>query len=211
MAKEFTAITTKYKGDQRILFQDIVLKTDNNINSVNKIQKYTAIWDTGATNTVVSNRVVEEMKLVPVGKVEVSTANGKTLTNKYIVTLELPNHLTINDIEVTGGNLGDNVNLLLGMDIITLGDFSITNVDKKTVFTFRYPSCETIDYCHQTRKIRNKNNLNELKKQEALLKQHGNEKCLCGSGLKYRYCCGKEQLKQIKETIKEVEKETSKS
>ena len=211
MAKDFSAITTKYEGRQPILFQEVYLKTDGKINSKILSKKYRAIWDTGATNTVVSNKVVDEMKLIPTGKAPVSTANGQTIANRYIVTLELPNHLVINDMEITGGNLGEDVDLLLGMDIITLGDFSLTNVNNKTTFTFRYPSCETIDYCKQARTIRNKHSLNELKKQEALLKQHGNERCPCGSGKKYRYCCGKEQLKQIKDAIAEAEKETSKS
>lgn len=32
------------------------------------------------------------------------------------------------------------------MDIISKGDFAITNVDGKTVFSFRIPSVETIDF-----------------------------------------------------------------
>lgn len=206
MQKEFTATTTKYGGRQRILFQEVVLRTDSKINSADMSKKYKAIWDTGATNTVVSNKVVEEMKLVPNGKSKVNTANGETITNKYIATLELPNQLTINDMEITGGNLGNDVDLLLGMDIITLGDFSITNVNNQTIFSFRYPSCETIDYCGQARKIRKRKNLNELKKQEALLKQHGNEKCPCGSGRKYRYCCGKEEIKRLQKELEAVGK-----
>lgn len=209
MSKNFTAITTKYKGRQLILHQQIILKADDKINTIKKEKKYNAIWDTGATNTVVSKEVAKEMKLIPVGKVEVSTANGKTITDKYIISLEFPNQLTINDMEVTGGNLGDNVDMLLGMDIISLGDFSVTNVDNKTTFTFRFPSCETIDYCKEARVIKNKNNLKILKEQEKLIKQHGNERCPCGSGRKYRYCCGRKKLEEIQSEYNNSKKDTA--
>ena len=36
--------------------------------------------------------------------------------------------------------------VLLGMDIIALGDLAITNVNGKTWLSFRTPSCEPIDY-----------------------------------------------------------------
>ena len=36
--------------------------------------------------------------------------------------------------------------LLIGMDIIGLGDFAVTNADGKTTFSFRVPSVEEIDF-----------------------------------------------------------------
>ena len=38
------------------------------------------------------------------------------------------------------------IGVLIGMDIITSGDFSVSNYNGKTVFTFRTPSQERIDY-----------------------------------------------------------------
>ena len=50
-------------------------------------------------------------------------------------------------IQVTKGNLpGGSGDVLIGMDIITQGDFSITNKDQKTVFSFRFPSETHTDY-----------------------------------------------------------------
>jgi hypothetical protein len=37
-------------------------------------------------------------------------------------------------------------NVIIGMDIITLGDFAISNKDEKTVLSFRIPSVDTIDF-----------------------------------------------------------------
>ena len=36
--------------------------------------------------------------------------------------------------------------VILGMDVITQGDFSITNLNGNTVFSFRVPSLHRLDY-----------------------------------------------------------------
>jgi len=201
MIPTFIAFTISGRGRLSVLKSDVEVTIDKKINPDSEKKKYQAIWDTGATNTVISNRVANEMKLVPTGMVKVSTANGTTEAYKYIVSLVLPNKLVIEDIEVTSGNLGDGVDLLIGMDIICLGDFAVTNVNGKTIFSYRYPSCETIDYCKEAKKIKNKRIEKEIKKGEAFIKQHGNEKCSCGSGRKYRYCCGKEEIERLKKQL----------
>lgn len=48
--------------------------------------------------------------------------------------------LFLNDI------LGEIVDILIDMDIIPKGAFAITNYNGKTVFTFRYPSLECINF-----------------------------------------------------------------
>ena len=77
--------------------------------------------------------------------------------------------------------------VLIGMDIITLGDFSITNVNGKTVFSFRIPSTETVDYVQQ-----------EKQKVKAAHTPYvapkipkRNDPCPCGSGKKFKNCHGK--------------------
>ena len=44
------------------------------------------------------------------------------------------------------------------MDIIRHGDFSITNVNNKTTFSFRTPSVEEIDYVKESRNINEDHN-----------------------------------------------------
>lgn len=125
---------------------NIYLSKDFNPSS-NKINKeYTALWDTGSNISVISNKLANELNLNPIGQMEVDTANGKVVMNKYVISISLPNHLNIENIVVSSGNLGEGIDLLIGMDIITLGDFSITNVNGKTLFSFRFPSIKIIDY-----------------------------------------------------------------
>jgi len=63
------------------------------------------------------------------------------------VDIGLPNKVIIQSviaIEVDG--LSIDCDALIGMDIITLGDFSITNHKGKTCMSFRVPSIHEIDY-----------------------------------------------------------------
>ncbi len=80
----------------------------------------------------------------------ISTANGVVLVNTYFINLTLPNHVTVKDVLVTGADLGNNIDVLIGMDIIRHGDFSITNMNNSTTFSFRIPSISEIDYVKES-------------------------------------------------------------
>ena len=65
----------------------------------------------------------------------------------YSVNIFLPNFVAIPAVRVSLGTIGgSDIDVLLGMDIITIGDFAITNQEKKTTFSFRFPSLEKIDF-----------------------------------------------------------------
>jgi hypothetical protein len=51
-----------------------------------------------------------------------------------------------------GGNKIDNFGMLIGMDIVSMGDYSITNFEGKTVMSFRVPSLHKICYVEDFRK-----------------------------------------------------------
>lgn len=106
-----------------------------------------AIWDTGATATVITDNVVKALGLVPTGMSHVNTANGLAIQNTYIVDVVLPNGLRVTDVTVTGATaLSGGCEVLIGMDIITLGDLSITHYKGSTCMSFRIPSLHEVDY-----------------------------------------------------------------
>ncbi len=113
-------------------------------------EKFQAIWDTGATNSVISQRVVDRCGLKPTGMKEVYVVGGQQLAETFLVNIGLPNKVFFRDIEVTRGELSD-ADMLIGMDIITSGDFSITNVGGETVFSFRVPSIATVDFVKESK------------------------------------------------------------
>ena len=107
--------------------------------------EYNAIWDTGAVRTVISSKVVAELGLQPRGKVEMYHANGVSYVNTYFVNLLLPNNMEVQILQVMDGNLPD-ADILLGMDVIGLGDFALTAPQGKTLFSFSQPSQYAIDF-----------------------------------------------------------------
>ena len=106
-----------------------------------------ALWDTGATGCVITKEVVRKMGLRPIGKAKVHHGGGKTDENVYLISIYLPNKVAISTIKVTECNeTAGRFGFIIGMDVISKGDFSITNVNGKTTFSFRMPSIEEIDY-----------------------------------------------------------------
>ena len=62
--------------------------------------------------------------------------------------------------------------VLVGMDIIGMGDFAVSNFKGETAFTFRLPSIERMDFVPKDRSP----------------KVGRNDLCPCGSGRKYKKC-----------------------
>lgn len=197
--KEFSACTSKGQGYLNILKckAKIIADTKMHPNGISKVYE-NGIWDTGASMTTISTRIAEELNLIPCGKAVSNTANGKNIVDLYVVSVELPNNVLIENVQVASGNLTEDTDFLIGMDIISQGDFAVTNAENKTVFSYRYPSCETIDYCLEATKINKKRYEKRQKEIEDVIKKRGNTKCFCGSGKKYRYCHGKKELDELK-------------
>ena len=111
-----------------------------------KCVDFIAIWDTGATGSAITARAAQALNLQPTGLKMVYTAAGKAEKNTYLVNIMLPSNVGVQNVTVTEADLGDQIDVLVGMDIITLGDFSITNVGGNTTMSFRIPSSREIDY-----------------------------------------------------------------
>lgn len=143
------------------------------------LREYIGIWDTGATDSVITQKVVDELGLKPVRMVKVNHAHGTTEAEVYLVNIGLPNHVGFANRHVTKGVLAA-VDVLIGMDIIGRGDFAVSNHDGKTTFTFRVPSIKKIDFVEEAR----------AKKAAQMVKVGRNDPCPCGSGKKHKKCCG---------------------
>ena len=114
-----------------------------------QLEKFTALWDTGATHTCITQEVVDSTKLFPTGIGKVNTANGYVEVERYIIDLMLPDDVVVQRLLVNKLKKISDAQLLIGMDIISLGDFAVTN-QKKTTFTFRIPSRTTLDFVTET-------------------------------------------------------------
>ncbi len=105
---------------------------------VQNAKKFIGIWDTGATNSVISQKVINECGLVATGMTMVHSATEAKLCETFFVSIFLPNKVVFPFVRVTRGVLTD-CDILIGMDIISTGDFAITQHDNKTKFSFRFP------------------------------------------------------------------------
>ena len=114
--------------------------------AVDPNKKWRGVWDTGAKTSSVHKRIVNELGLYAVNDWTMQTANGIAIVTTYFVDITLPNNVMVSNILVSASDLGDETDVLIGMDIISQGDFSISNVNGSTTFSFRIPSVKEIDY-----------------------------------------------------------------
>ncbi len=116
------------------------------VNDLPQCKKYWAIWDTAATSTVITRQVIEDLKLPPKGMVKVNTSGGPIQSSVYQIALVLASRVGVSELKVTEAPLVKGAHVLIGMDIISLGDFAISNAGGKTTFSFRSPSLHEIDF-----------------------------------------------------------------
>jgi len=183
------SFTTTNSGIVPILYNPvkIAVSFDPKIAQINEhikiCKEYHAIWDTGATNSSITLKVVSDCGLQPISITKVHTADGVKDSNVYLVSIVLPNEVIIPSVKVTECSLGQPYEVLIGMDVINGGDLAITNFNGKTVFSFRVPSMGCIDF--------NKTpNLSTPQIPVTGLHIGRNQPCPCGSGKKYKRCCG---------------------
>lgn len=178
------ALTTSYNGIANVLSNEVHISAAFNPKTSlppTSFKTFNAVWDTGASASVITAEVAKQCGLKPTGMISVSTAAGKTTTETYLVSLRLLNEVGFPSVKVSKGDLAG-CDVLIGMDIIGTGDFAVTNKDGKTVFSFRMPSLERIDFV--------KDPQHQGAAPVQITKISRNAKCPCGSGKKHKRCCG---------------------
>ena len=111
------------------------------ITDANEAIEFWAIWDTGATDTCVTKRVVDDCALTPTGIKPVQTVNETSLSRTFEVDIILPNQVGIKALSVFEVEyLSEGANVLIGMDIISSGNFIVSTYDGETSFSFEIPA-----------------------------------------------------------------------
>jgi predicted aspartyl protease len=139
-----------------------------------------ALWDTGASGSLITKDLAKKLSLPPISRCIINTASGEIESNVYLVDLYLPNGTIITGVRVSEGE-PFGCDMLIGMDVITTGDLSITNYNRKTTFSFRMPSMCEIDFVQDSHILPVKNSM----------KIGPNDPCPCGSDKKYKKCHGR--------------------
>lgn len=141
------AFTSRYEGISRRLVNKIMIGVPEVFKELDQRAIHVqAFWDTGATGSVIDESLAQRLKLPVMGRKIVKGVHSQAEKNTYYVNLYLPNRILFDNWEVTEGELHKDIPVLIGMDIMNSGDFAVTNVKGKTIFSFRIPSYKEIDF-----------------------------------------------------------------
>ena len=99
------------------ILSKVYLSNDNVSN------QYTCIWDTGSMETLISEKVVQDLNPSKHGYVFLNTIHGEKKSDKYIINLSLVNHTK--SIKINSACFGKSreFDIIIGMDIINYGLF----------------------------------------------------------------------------------------
>ncbi len=154
----------------------------------NKSVETLAIWDTGATNSVITKSAAAELGLIPISKAVVNGVHGYKEVNVYYLKITLNNQEITLKSQVTECeelSQDNSTRFLIGMNIINLGDFSITNHQGNTIMSFRVPSLKAIDF------VSDLETYNRYQKIGEIQYKKGIKKCPCGSNKDFKNCHAK--------------------
>jgi hypothetical protein len=140
MSKAFTI--TQNKGLLSKIISEVVIFNPYS----KKSTKVKALWDTGATCSVISKNIAGHILLKKICYSEMRHANGIERVPVFVAGIKLPNQVIIPELTVLSCNPIHDFDLIIGMDIITKGDFAITGKNGNTKFSFRMPSMANIDF-----------------------------------------------------------------
>ena len=179
-----TAYTHSYVSIQSQVLVDCQISLPNSDPAEGSGQK--ALWDTGAMVTCISTELAARLGLLAVDETMIVGANNEPFkVPTYCVQVKMGSFVIPIHTVVGLPMEGNGHSIIIGMDIISKGDLSITNYSGRTVISFRTPSLEVIDYVGEI-ELQNKCNkihdINERAKRA--------DKCACGSGKDYKNCHG---------------------
>lgn len=133
------AFSIKYRGIAKELTSESEIINPLN----NQRKKYKAIWDTGATHTAITPKVLKELSLIIVDTTTIIGVNSKTEDIQVaLFNLLLPLNIEIKNVRGAVCTIGGDADILIGMDIIKFGDLAISNGGGQTLFSFAIPPFE---------------------------------------------------------------------
>ena len=108
----------------------------------------TAIVDTGATSTSITEALAQRLALTQTGFGLLSGIGmDRQRCRTFTVDIGMPNSVLIIGQRVAEVPFLEGADILLGMDILTLGDLAITqDSEGRTVLSYRFPPGSPIDF-----------------------------------------------------------------
>lgn len=107
-------------------------------------EKGNAIWDTGATSSMISASMARKLQLNPIGTIQIAGVHGVANAKVYNIDIIFQNGFTIKNIKVSEASNFGGFDLLVGMDIIKRGVFLIDGIDGELKVLFQFPADSSI-------------------------------------------------------------------
>ena len=132
--------------DERVLgiVTECMILLDSDMTNIGTPLQYhtkKALWDTGADTTIISSRIVKKWEIKPHEAESLQGIGGVINSKRYTIHLGLPKGILMKNLRVLEMSENEMMgyDVIIGMDVISCGDFSITNKGGKTEFMFRIP------------------------------------------------------------------------
>jgi hypothetical protein len=135
----YAAFSFQYPHPIKYLVTDVTVYGVSTDLVLNKIT-VRALWDTGASHSLITPELSKKLGLVPVDTAHVTGVNSTGTASIALITIELPNGITLSQKRVAVCTLTKDIDVLIGLDILLMGDLSICNADNNALFSFVMPS-----------------------------------------------------------------------
>ena len=123
--------------------------------------KLKVLWDTGATLTFIKPIIRDKLKLCMFktdASADIAGLGGIFKADFSIASIILTENLKIDYCPVHVLDYPINFDMIIGMNIINMGDFSVSNTESKTSFSFIIPPLpDRINYADIANSLNNKN------------------------------------------------------
>ena len=112
-----------------------------------------ALWDTGASGSMISKGLASHLNLKAIDMCLIQGVSGLQQSPVYLIDILLPSKVIISNVRVTEFLDNGIFSIIIGMDIITMGDLAISNKDGKTMVSFLVPPSDNpIDFTQMIKK-----------------------------------------------------------
>jgi len=104
--------------------------------------------------SAITPEIRDKLKAETIYRKKIAAIHTTKEVDVVYVTIELPNRVFKQTIEAAVCDMAPNSKMLIGMDIISLGDFALSNGNDQTLFSFAVPPFkDKIDFSKRIKKL----------------------------------------------------------